>query len=182
MTVRWTVRTQVAVGNFCDTSLSENMWFKSLLRLEFADVILQLEIPLEKAKFLCYNEYTKTTKEVFMHQGLIFAIEEFSVFDGPGMRTSVFLKGCPLSCEWCHNPEGQSFTNEILRSPNGCISCGACEANAVEANGKRSFTEASINACPHGLLRYCAKEYTPQELCEKLEEELLLKDLAWKLK
>ena len=107
-----------------------------------------------------------------MNRCLIFSIEEFSVFDGPGMRTSVFLKGCPLSCEWCHNPEGQSFKNDILRSPNGCISCGACEANATEQNGKISFTEASIAACPNGLLRYCAKEYTPQELCQKLEKNL----------
>lgn len=109
-----------------------------------------------------------------MNHGLVFSIEEFSVFDGPGIRTSVFLKGCPLRCEWCHNPEGQSFTNEILRSPNGCISCGACEANAAEKDGKRSFTEASINACPNGLLRYCAIEYTPQSLCEKLEKNLPL--------
>ena len=107
-----------------------------------------------------------------MKRGLVFAIEEFSVFDGPGIRTSVFLKGCPMRCEWCHNPEGQSFENEILRSPNGCIFCGACEKNATYQSGKASFTEASIAACPHGLLRYCAKEYTPQSLCEKLEKNL----------
>lgn len=105
-----------------------------------------------------------------MNKALVFAIEEFSVFDGPGIRTSVFIKGCPLRCEWCHNPEGQSFANEILRSPNGCIVCGACEANAAFQNGKLSFTEASINACPRGLLRYCATEYTPQLLCEKLQK------------
>lgn len=105
-----------------------------------------------------------------MNKALVFAIEEFSVFDGPGIRTSVFIKGCPLRCEWCHNPEGQSFANEILRSPNGCIECGACEANAAFQNGKLYFTEASINACPRGLLRYCATEYTPQLLCEKLQK------------
>ena len=105
-----------------------------------------------------------------MNKALVFAIEEFSVFDGPGIRTSVFIKGCPLRCEWCHNPEGQSFGNEILRSPNGCIECGACEANAIFQNGKLSFTEESINACPQGLLRYCATEYTPQVLCEKLQK------------
>lgn len=107
-----------------------------------------------------------------MNRALIFAIEEFSVFDGPGIRTSVFLKGCPLRCEWCHNPEGQSFVNDIVRSPNGCIACGSCEANATLKDGKLSFTEAGINACPRGLLRYCAQEYTPQALCKKLEKNL----------
>ncbi len=105
-----------------------------------------------------------------MSKALIFAIEEFSVFDGPGIRTSVFLKGCPLHCEWCHNPEGQDFVNDILRSPNGCIECGACEARAVEKDGKLSFTDSSMNACPRGLLRHCATEYTPEELCEKLQK------------
>ncbi len=109
-----------------------------------------------------------------MNRSLIFSIEEFSVFDGPGIRTSVFLKGCPLRCEWCHNPEGQSFENEILRSPNGCIACGTCEANAISKNGNLSFTEASIAACPRGLLRYCATEYTPQGLFEKLAKNLPL--------
>lgn len=42
-------------------------------------------------------------------KGVVFSIEEFSVFDGPGIRSTVFLKGCPMACEWCHNPEGQSF-------------------------------------------------------------------------
>ena len=107
-----------------------------------------------------------------MNRALIFSIEEFSVFDGPGIRTSVFMKGCPLRCEWCHNPEGQSFSNSILRSPNGCIECGACEANATLQNGKLIFTEASINACPRSLLRYCATEYTPEELCQKLQKNL----------
>lgn len=109
-----------------------------------------------------------------MNRALIFSIEEFSVFDGPGIRTSVFIKGCPLHCEWCHNPEGQSFANSILRSPNGCLSCGACKKNAINENGKMLFTEASINACPQALLRYCATEYTPEALCQKLEKSLAI--------
>ena len=109
-----------------------------------------------------------------MARALIFSIEEFSVFDGPGIRTSVFIKGCPLRCEWCHNPEGQSFANGILRSPNGCLSCGACEKNAISENGKLMFTEASMNACPQALLRYCATEYTPLELCRRLEANLAI--------
>lgn len=113
-----------------------------------------------------------------MSRANVFSIEEFSVFDGPGIRTTVFLMGCPLRCEWCHNPEGQSFANTILRSPNGCIECGACKAWAICDNGKLSFTEESIKACPHGLLRYCAKEYTPEELCSKLFKNLSLLNAA----
>ncbi len=51
--------------------------------------------------------------------GLVFSIEEFSVYDGPGIRTTVFLKGCPLRCRWCHNPEGQSFSCEEVRTSDG---------------------------------------------------------------
>lgn len=54
-----------------------------------------------------------------MRRGLIFDIKEFAIHDGPGIRTTVFLKGCPLACMWCHNPEGQSATPQILHHPAG---------------------------------------------------------------
>ncbi len=54
-----------------------------------------------------------------MTTGIVFDIREFTVHDGPGLRTTVFLKGCPLTCQWCHNPEGQSGQPQILRSPAG---------------------------------------------------------------
>lgn len=101
-------------------------------------------------------------------KGKVFSIEEFSTFDGPGIRTTVFLKGCPLRCQWCHNPEGQSFDNAVLRSPNGCVHCGNCIKAAQTVNGKTVLTEDSIHACPNHLLRWCAVEYTPEELTEKL--------------
>ena len=103
---------------------------------------------------------------------LVFSIEEFSVFDGPGIRMSVFLMGCPMRCEWCHNPEGQGFENFILRSPNGCIKCGNCLRFAANADGRTVYTEDSIKNCPNALLRYCAKEYTPEELCAVLEKNI----------
>lgn len=54
-----------------------------------------------------------------MTTGIVFDIKEFTVHDGPGVRTTVFLKGCPLACMWCHNPESQSMRPQIIRSPSG---------------------------------------------------------------
>ncbi|HSV31777.1 MAG TPA: glycyl-radical enzyme activating protein [Atribacteraceae bacterium] len=60
-------------------------------------------------------------------KGLIFDIQHYSLQDGPGIRTTVFLKGCPLRCRWCHNPESQDMFPEIGFSENKCQRCGACE-------------------------------------------------------
>lgn len=54
-----------------------------------------------------------------MTSGIVFDVKEFTIHDGPGIRTTVFLKGCPLSCTWCHNPEGQSMRPQVIRSPGG---------------------------------------------------------------
>lgn len=61
-----------------------------------------------------------------MTKGLVFDIQRFSIHDGPGIRTTVFLKGCPLSCLWCHNPEGQDAEPEIFFTANKCIGCLFC--------------------------------------------------------
>lgn len=106
--------------------------------------------------------------------GTVFSIEEFSVYDGPGIRTSVFLKGCPLRCTWCHNPEGQLAQPQIVRSPNGCLHCGKCLACAAYENGALQFTEEGIRACPQGLLRVSGEVYESDALCEKLLKNRLL--------
>ncbi len=99
-----------------------------------------------------------------MCKDLIFSIEEFSTFDGPGIRTTVFLKGCPLKCSWCHNPEGQNFKNEIIKAQNGCIGCGECiKAGGGVLNG------TSVIACPNRLLRLAGEVFTPSSLVAKLE-------------
>lgn len=112
-----------------------------------------------------------------MSCGTVFSVEEFSVYDGPGIRTSVFLKGCPLRCTWCHNPEGQEFEKCIVRSPNGCIGCNACINSAVSEDGKLRFTEESIKKCPMNLLRTCGETVTAAALVERLlKNERILKD------
>lgn len=105
-------------------------------------------------------------------EGTIFSIEEFSTFDGPGIRTSVFLKGCPLRCQWCHNPEGQDFHKELLRSPNGCLHCSACLQVGLETTGKAQLCAQSIAVCPKNLIRNCGETLSPEALVKRLETKL----------
>lgn len=105
-----------------------------------------------------------------MNKGKIFSIEEFSVFDGPGIRTSVFLKGCPLNCMWCQNPEGQSFNSQLIRSPNGCLNCGKCFKKGLELTGKSQLVKESISVCPRRLIRVCGEDFSPQELVWRISE------------
>ncbi|MCX5752422.1 MAG: glycyl-radical enzyme activating protein, partial [Candidatus Krumholzibacteria bacterium] len=70
-----------------------------------------------------------------MTKGCIFDVRRYAIHDGPGIRTTVFFKGCPLFCRWCHNPESQSPVSEIVFSGSRCIACGAC-----------------VEACPEGAL------------------------------
>src|SRR5512138_2101057 len=71
--------------------------------------------------------------------GLVFDIRKFSLHDGPGIRTTVFFKGCPLSCWWCHNPESQSPAPELMVWEARCIRCGTCvKTCALEAAGLES--------------------------------------------
>lgn len=83
--------------------------------------------------------------------GIIFDIEKFAVHDGPGIRTVVFIKGCPLHCLWCHNPESQAFEPEMLFDLGKCTMCGKCVSACPRhchsiADGKHSF---SRTACVH---------------------------------
>ena len=86
-----------------------------------------------------------------MTHGLIFDIKKYSIHDGPGIRTTIFFKGCPLSCWWCHNPESQSPAMEIILHENRCIRCGAC-----------------LDACPHGAIAWIDGEpITNRAQCEQ---------------
>ncbi len=73
--------------------------------------------------------------------GMVFDIQRFALHDGPGIRTTVFLKGCSNQCEWCHNPESLSLQTQIQYYPSRCSSCGLCvsvcprDAHALESNG-----------------------------------------------
>ena len=84
--------------------------------------------------------------------GTIFNIQKFCVNDGPGIRTTVFVKGCPLNCLWCHNPESKSTHTDILYDPRKCIGCGACASacrkggHFVDENG-HLYTRTNCDRC-----------------------------------
>ena len=106
-----------------------------------------------------------------IRKGKIFSIEEFSTFDGPGIRMTVFLKGCPLKCVWCHNPEGQSFESEIVRSPNGCLGCGACLEQGRKKCGDPCLVPESIAVCPQNLVRLCGEDVTSEDICRRIAKK-----------
>lgn len=81
-----------------------------------------------------------------MIHGLVFDIQRFAIHDGHGIRTTVFLKGCPLHCLWCHNPEGQTTHAEIFFLPEKCITCHYCEQ--VCANDCHHFEAVTSTADP----------------------------------
>ena len=121
--------------------------------------------------------------------GKIFDIQRFSVHDGPGIRTTVFLKGCPLKCIWCHNPESQKATVSVAYYSHKCASCGACAA-ACDAKmhtivGERHVFDRSgcikcgkcADACINGAIEILGrKESTDAILSEVARDRLFYKN------
>ena len=100
--------------------------------------------------------------------GIVFDIREFCLHDGPGIRTTVFLKGCPLRCLWCHNPEGQERRPQIMRSTSvACIGCGNCRKVCRHAGGCVACGEC-VPACPVSRIHLCGRWMTATELAERL--------------
>lgn len=106
--------------------------------------------------------------------GIVFDIAQMTVNDGPGVRTTVFLKGCPLRCQWCHNPEGLSFAPQLMFSPGNCIHCGACRKVCPHPEGCTGCG-ACTQVCPTGARRLSGRVYEAEELAAllKRDQELL---------
>ena len=105
--------------------------------------------------------------------GTVFDIKEFAVYDGPGIRTTVFLKGCPLRCAWCHNPEGLSPAPQLMVSPSACAHCGACQAVCEHPEHCVSCGKC-IPACPLGLRRIAGRRMESSELAARLNKSRAL--------
>ena len=99
-------------------------------------------------------------------QDLIFDIKEFGLHDGSGLRTTVFLKGCPLKCIWCHNPEGQRFGRETARNTQKCKGCGLCQREC--AHPECEGLGACVKVCPENNVRAIGTYYEPEALAKKL--------------
>ena len=102
--------------------------------------------------------------------GIVFDIKEFSLHDGPGPRTTVFLKGCPLRCKWCHNPEGLSSSPQLMIKHTLCKQCGLCKKTCTHE--ECSTFSRCLHACPEGLISLCGKEYESYDLAETLKKNL----------
>lgn len=99
-------------------------------------------------------------------KGTIFDIKEFSIHDGPGARVTVFLKGCPLRCKWCHNPEGLSVKPQLMYKKNLCTQCGSCKKGCIHEECK-SFDRCA-HACPNGCLSIAGESVEASVLAERL--------------
>ncbi|NIQ06331.1 MAG: glycyl-radical enzyme activating protein [Candidatus Korarchaeota archaeon] len=123
-------------------------------------------------------------------RGSIFDIKRFAIHDGSGIRTTVFLKGCPLHCWWCHNPEGLSPKKEVVYYEYKCMNCGncieACPHDAITAteNGRKISQErctscgVCVEVCPTDALQMIGREISVEELMEEIEKDLLYYDTS----
>lgn len=111
-------------------------------------------------------------------EGIVFDIQRYSVHDGPGLRTNVFLKGCPLRCAWCANPESQNLQPELMLAAHNCMTCGQfatpcplCWERAGSANirieelGERTFV------CPTGAIHWVGERRTASDVMAEVRRD-----------
>ncbi len=128
-----------------------------------------IELPMDPTE----KEHTK--------KGVVFNIQRFSIHDGPGIRTTVFMKGCPMNCLWCSNPESQDASPNLMVRDMNCGGCGACLEVCPE--GAISLTEKAgrkikwkectqclqcVDACLYNALRACGTRMTIGEILEEV--------------
>ncbi|UCB59269.1 MAG: glycyl-radical enzyme activating protein [Thermoplasmatales archaeon] len=112
--------------------------------------------------------------------GLIFDIKRFAVHDGPGIRTTIFLKGCPLSCWWCHNPEGLSNSQEIIYYDYKCMNCdkciNICQQNALEEKNNKIVRNHKICTSCGNCVEICPTA-SQQIIGQKISAENTIKEI-----
>jgi len=125
------------------------------------------------------------TKSVPITTGIIFNIQRYSIHDGPGIRTTVFLKGCPLNCWWCQNPESQLSGQEMIFWGDRCINCGACStvcpSGAIQIKNGIPLTEKEkcllcgkcTEKCPALAREMMGEKLTIEEVIKEIEKDLV---------
>ncbi len=120
-----------------------------------------------------------------MDKGIVFRIQRFSLQDGPGIRSTVFFKGCPLSCKWCANPESQYVFPEIMLRQQLCQACGecisVCDINAITIIDNVALIDRDkcnrcmncVRACPAGTLEITGDPMTVQEVMDEVSRDEL---------
>lgn len=119
-----------------------------------------------------------------MTRGIIFDVKRYAIHDGPGIRTTVFLKGCPLRCQWCQNPEGLELEPEVFwrknRCPEDCHACvTVCPTRALSKDGSRivvdkekcDFCRSCEDACVYDALEIVGREVSVGEIMEEIEKD-----------
>lgn len=118
-----------------------------------------------------------------MQSGIVFNIQRYSIQDGPGIRTTVFLKGCPLRCGWCHNPEGQSPVPQVMLVETRCIGCGRCSAvcplsecavglrPAQVLHGQCKVCGRCVEVCPTGARQIVGRRMSTMEVMFELAKD-----------
>lgn len=117
-------------------------------------------------------------------QGLIFNVQHFSLNDGPGIRTVIFLKGCPLNCAWCHNPESKASAPQLFFYTQKCVGCRACVAvcpqgvHSIDENGTHMMARERCNccgacatACSYAALEVVGKKWTVDEVLREIAKD-----------
>ncbi len=120
-----------------------------------------------------------------MRTGLVFDIKKYSIHDGPGIRTTVFFKGCPLTCWWCHNPESRGVEAFVHYSADRCIGTGdcvqACPEGALSLSADGVLADAGlccghgacVEACPTEALQWVGERYTVPRIMAEVEKDRL---------